>query len=39
MVAAIAVAAFAFGSAVLIAEAFEEDPPPHEAEPHAASMP
>jgi hypothetical protein len=31
--------AFVFGSSVLIAEAFDDDPPAHGAEPHAASMP
>src|SRR5687767_8001364 len=36
IVAAVAVAAFVFGSAVLIAEAFDEDPPAHAPEPHAA---
>jgi Domain of unknown function (DUF4396) len=36
IVAAVAVAAFLFGSAVLIAEAFDDDPPAHEAAPHAA---
>ena len=35
-VAAVAVAAFVFGSAVLVAEVFDEDPPPHEGAGHAA---
>ena len=35
IVAAVAVAMFVFGSAVLVAEAFEDDPPSHGAEPHA----
>jgi hypothetical protein len=37
-VGAIAAVAFVFGSSVLIAEAFDEDPPAHEAEPHASPM-
>jgi hypothetical protein len=38
LVGAVAAAAFLFGSSVLIAEAFDEDPPAHQAEPHAGSM-
>jgi hypothetical protein len=34
-VATVAVAMFLFGSAVLVAEAFDDDPPPHEAGQHA----
>ena len=37
IVAAVAAALFVFGSAVLIAEAFDEDPPAHEGQPHARS--
>src|SRR5688500_19350620 len=37
-VATVAAVMFIFGSSVLIAEVFEDDPPAHEAEPHAASM-
>lgn len=39
VVGAVAAVAFVFGSSVLIAEAFDDDPPAHGAEPHAASMP
>jgi hypothetical protein len=39
IVATVAAAMFVFGSAVLIAETFDDDPPPHGAEPHAANMP
>jgi hypothetical protein len=35
IVGAIAAAAFVFGSAVLIAEALDDDPPAHEGQPHA----
>jgi len=35
-VAAVAIAAFVFGSAVLIAEAFDDDPPAHQVERHPA---
>ncbi len=34
-VAAVAAVAFVFGSTVLVAEAFDEDPPEHEGQPHA----
>ncbi|HEX5856484.1 MAG TPA: DUF4396 domain-containing protein [Microbacterium sp.] len=39
VVGAVAALAFLFGSSVLIAEAFDDDPPAHGAEPHAPSMP
>jgi len=39
VVGAVAAVAFVFGSSVLIAEAFDDDPPAHGAEPHAESMP
>jgi hypothetical protein len=35
IVAVVVAAMLVFGSAVLIAEAFDDDPPAHEAEPHA----
>ncbi len=39
VVATVAVAMFIFGSAVLIAEAFDEDPPAHEEQKHARVAP
>jgi hypothetical protein len=38
IVATVAVAMFLFGSTVLIAEAFDDDPPAQGAEPHAATL-